>query len=67
MRKDSNTLLASVDYNDNLANMSDGMSSLSSFASISIGPSSGNGSHSDSDNDRSSSASCSEQDKIVCE
>ena len=33
-RQDNNTLPASGEYNDNLADMSDGASSLSSFASI---------------------------------
>ena len=64
-RKDSNTLPASGEYNDNLADMSDGASSLSSFASITTGSSGGSGSNSDSDNETSSSHSCSEQDNFV--
>ena len=64
-RKDSNTLPASSECNDNLADMSDGASSLSSFASITTGSSSGSGSDSVSDNETSSSYSCSEQDNFV--
>ena len=64
-RKGSNTLPASGEYNDNLADMSDGTSSLSSFASITTGSSSGSGSDSDSDNETSSSHSSSEQDNFV--
>ena len=45
------THCASGEYNDNLADMSDGASSLSSFASITTGSSSGSGSDSDSDNE----------------
>ena len=65
--KDSNTLPASGEYTDNLAEMSDGASSLSSFASITTGSSSGSGSDSDnSDNsEMSSSHSSSEQDNLV--
>ena len=73
VRKDSNTLPASVDYNDNLADMSEGGSSLSPFAilvqvhqaqvhpvAVAVIVT-----DSDSDNDRSSSGSCSERDNIV--
>ena len=63
-RKDCNTLRASGEYNDNLADMSDGANSLSSFASITTG-SSGSGSDSDSDNKMSSSHSSSKQDNFV--
>ena len=52
MRKGNNTLPTLVYYNDDLADMSHGASSLSFFASISTGSSSGSGSDSYSDNDR---------------
>ena len=65
MRKDSNTLRESVDYNENLADMSAGAGTLSSFASITTGSLSSSDSDSDSDNDSSNSASNSEPDNTI--